>query len=118
MEFVFEPHDSACGTFEGSECMHAGQAVVQFAKHTASEQEFAVKFFLSAAAFSAERGQYTDKSTPLWRFLPQLQVGLSEALRGGGGHAARPLDTASAVQLGRIRYKYSRFDRTNFSAVR
>ena len=54
--------------------MHAGQAVVQFAKQPVSEQEFAMKFFLSASAFRAECAQYTDKSTPLWRFLPQLQV--------------------------------------------
>lgn len=54
----------------------AGQAVVQFAKHTASDQEFAMKFFLSKSAFEAECKQYTDRSTPLWKFLPQLQVPL------------------------------------------
>jgi hypothetical protein len=57
----------------GAPC-DAGQAVVQFAKHSVSEEEFAIKFFLFKSAFREERAQYTDRSRPLWHFLPKARA--------------------------------------------
>jgi hypothetical protein len=52
----------------------AGQAVVQFARNEVSELEYAIKFFLSVAAFNDESEQYTNKDNPLISFLPRLHA--------------------------------------------
>jgi hypothetical protein len=48
--------------------------VVQFARHEVSELEYAIKFFLSMAAFHDESEQYTNKDNPLIDFLPRLHA--------------------------------------------
>jgi hypothetical protein len=48
--------------------------VVQFARHEVSELEYAIKFFVSMAAFNDESEQYTNKDNPLIDFLPRLHA--------------------------------------------
>jgi hypothetical protein len=52
----------------------AGQAVVQFACHTVSKLEYAIKLFVSRAAFNDESEQYTRRYNPLVQFLPRLHA--------------------------------------------
>jgi hypothetical protein len=52
----------------------AGQAVVQFACHTVSKLEYAIKLFVSRAAFDDESKQYTNNDSPLTQFLPRLHA--------------------------------------------
>lgn len=51
----------------------AGQAIVQFATHTLSKVEFAIKFFVSISAFEGEHNQYNDNTTSLRTFLPKAR---------------------------------------------
>ena len=54
----------------------AGQAVVQMVRSTRNGQEYAIKFFVSRAAFNVERGMYVagnaQQGSPLAQFLPQV----------------------------------------------
>eukprot|EP00892_Ulva_mutabilis_P000203 jgi/Ulvmu1/10183/UM006_0139.1 len=50
-----------------------GQAVIQFAKDQRSSLTYAVKLFLSRAAFTDECGLYTSHTSPLGLFLPALR---------------------------------------------
>lgn len=52
----------------------AGQSVVQMAENRSTRDQFALKFFLSEAAFIQERALYLDPSSPLGQFLPQLHT--------------------------------------------
>lgn len=56
---------------------HAGQAIVQMARSKNSGLEYAIKFFISCAAFVAEEGMYRKGSgaqvkSCLSQFLPQV----------------------------------------------
>lgn len=55
--------------------MCAGQAVVQMAKSTRDGLEYAIKFFVSQAAFHAESELHscaTSDFNPLVKFLPKV----------------------------------------------
>lgn len=52
----------------------AGQAVIQFAKEKHSTLEYAIKFYLSKAAFGEEAALYTDSSSPLGLLLDKKPV--------------------------------------------
>jgi hypothetical protein len=52
----------------------AGQAVVQFAYHSVSRAEYAIKFFVSATAFKDESNQYMNKDSPLVQFFPKMHA--------------------------------------------
>eukprot|EP00892_Ulva_mutabilis_P003618 jgi/Ulvmu1/1628/UM113_0005.1 len=82
--------------------MHGGQAVIQFAKDRNSGRQYALKFFLSHAAFAGEAALYTDRSSPLGPFLPQLR-----SIAGAAGHEppvvdarARPLPPCIVMEKG------------------
>lgn len=59
---------------------HAGQAIVQIARHHINGQEYAIKFFLSRSVYAAEAALYQHTS-PLSPFLPQLR-GLEDNANG------------------------------------
>jgi serine/threonine protein kinase len=72
---------------------HAGQAIVNFAVHTASKCEYAIKVFLSKAAFDAESSQYTNQASPLRQFLPRLHAVVDNSdgtLEDAHGHNLPP----------------------------
>ena len=74
--------------------MCAGQAVIQFAKYH-SGQMFAIKFFLSPTTFADEAAMYTDRSSPLGFFLPQLRSiagapGFEAGIADAYGHPLPP----------------------------
>jgi hypothetical protein len=48
--------------------------VVQFAYHSVSRAEYAIKFFVSTAAFKGESNQYMNKDSPLVQFLPKMHA--------------------------------------------
>ena len=54
----------------------AGQAVVQMARGKNDGVEYAIKFYVSRAAFEAERGLYSQRTstqaTGLAQFLPKV----------------------------------------------
>ena len=80
--------------------MHAGQAIVHFATHEVTKQDYAIKFFLSHSAFREELVQYTDAASPLRHFLPAVHaiVDNSEGkLRDGNGH---PLPSCIVMEKG------------------
>jgi hypothetical protein len=52
---------------------HAGQAVVQLVEDRAQGLEFAMKFYLSRAAFELEKSLYLDAAQPLGRYLPAMR---------------------------------------------
>lgn len=52
--------------------MYAGQAVIQFAKQKDSTLEYAIKFYLSKAAYVEEAALYNDCSSPLGVPLGQI----------------------------------------------
>ena len=70
-----------------TEGRRAGQAVIQFAKDRRNGQVYALKFFLSQTAFADEAALYTDRSSPLGFFLPQLR-----SIAGAPGHEAAVAD--------------------------
>jgi hypothetical protein len=47
--------------------------VVQFAKDRRNDLEYAIKFYLSPAAFQDEATLFMDKSNPLGQFLPEVR---------------------------------------------
>ena len=57
----------------------AGQSVVQMAKYEHGGLEYAIKFYVSRAAFDAESALYsqhtTAQVTELAQFLPQVRFG-------------------------------------------
>jgi hypothetical protein len=74
-----------------TEC--ADQVVVQFACHEVSELEYAIKFFLSMAAFKDESEQYTNKDNPLIDFPPRLHALVDNSdghFKDAFGHAMPP----------------------------
>lgn len=52
----------------------AGQSVVQIAEDIYTQQQYAVKFFLSQQAFEQEALLYEDPTQPLGRFLPECRA--------------------------------------------
>lgn len=51
---------------------HAGQAVVQMARHKHSSEEFAIKFFAKRADFDSESALYREQGSALFSFLPKV----------------------------------------------
>lgn len=47
---------------------------MQFAKHPSSELEYAIKFYLSSAAFHEEQQHYSDPDSSLRQFLPEARA--------------------------------------------
>jgi ABC-type Zn uptake system ZnuABC Zn-binding protein ZnuA len=52
--------------------MHAGQAVVQFARNVLDQREYALKVFAVAHAFEAEAAMYNDET--ISSFLPRVEA--------------------------------------------
>ena len=52
----------------------AGLSVIQIARSTYDCYEYAMQLFVSKKAFDSEAAIYKDKSSPLQKFLPKLQV--------------------------------------------
>jgi hypothetical protein len=63
----------------------AGQAVVQFAKGVYSDDEYAIKFFVRADIFEAERSLYHNATFS--DLLPNVDGFYSNEDLGTGGHA-------------------------------
>lgn len=80
----------------------AGQAVIQFASDSRTDQRWAIKFFLSRRAFEAEAALYHDPGSPLGPFLPLVRNVLSgeRGARRLADAAGRPLPPCIVVERG------------------
>lgn len=80
---------------------YAGQAVIQFAKDSATEQPWAIKFFVCGRGFKDEAALYRDVDSPLGPFLPLVRNIIGDTDVGtGGGTWDRP--AAVTADAGRI----------------
>ena len=73
MHCLHAPKRSECSPY------FAGQAIVQMARSKYDAMEYAIKFYVSHAAFKAESALYSQRTTAqvteLAQFLPQVRFG-------------------------------------------
>lgn len=79
---MYTPQQQCLSPGVSQENCTAGLSVIQLARSSYDNHEYALQLFASRAAFEAEAVVYKDKSSPFQRFLPKLQAIFSNEAGG------------------------------------